>query len=99
MFAFNKMKNLIPFKKNLKTRANGDFLIVMNAQNSLFYLNATAWFVYENCQSNNTVEDIFKLLIKEFDIPVDMEEEVKSDIINIIRDFQWQKIIGIKNNI
>ena len=96
MLVFDKIKNLIPIQVNLKKRRNGDFLIVMNENNNIHYLNSTAKFIYEHCDSDNTIENIFDLIKKEFEITSDMEEEVKKDVVSIIRDFQWQKIIELK---
>lgn len=96
MFIFDKIKNLIPVQTNSKVRKNGDFLIVMNKNNNIHYLNSTAKFIYEHCDNNTTINTIFDLMKKEFEITPDMEEEVKNDFVSIIRDFQWQKIIDLK---
>ena len=68
----------------------------MNKFGQVYYLNNTACFIYEKCNNSNTIENILKLLKEEFEITVDMEEDIKLDIINIIRDFQWQKIIELR---
>ena len=96
MNMFDKMNQLIPIKTCLKFRENGDFLIVMNAESKIYYLNDTARFVYENIDGNTSIENIFNMIKKEFEVTSDMEEEVKNDVVSIIRDFQWQKIIELK---
>lgn len=96
MNMFDKLNQLIPIKSCLKFRENGDFLIVMNAESKIYYLNNTARFVYENIDGSNSIENIFDMIKKEFKVTHDMEEEVKNDVVSIIRDFQWQKIIDLK---
>ena len=93
---FYTFQELIPVKVNIKERENGDFLIVMNEFLEIQYLNETAKFIYSNFNGKNTVKDIFHILIKEYEIEDSMTDEVQKDIINTIRDFQWQKIAKLK---
>lgn len=93
---FEKFQDYIPLKDCIKARENGDFLIVMGESLELQYLNETAKFIYSNFDGKNTVLDIYNLLLKEYEIEEDMKENVKRDLINTLRDFQWQKIAKLK---
>lgn len=93
---FEKFQDYIPLKDCIKERENEDFLIVMGESLELQYLNETAKFIYSNFDGKNTVLDIYNLLLKEYEIEEDMKDDVKRDIVNTIRDFQWQKIAKLK---
>jgi len=93
---FEKFQYYIPVKDRIKERDNGDFLLVMGESLEMQYLNDTARFIYSNFDGKNTVLDIYNLMLKEYEIDEDMKETVKRDIINTIRDFQWQKIVKLK---
>ena len=93
---FDKFQDYIPVKDCIKQRDNGDFLLVMGESLDLQYLNETAKFIYSNFDGKNTVLDIYNLLLKEYEIEEYMKEDVKRDIVNTIRDFQWQKIVKLQ---
>ena len=62
MLTYDLLKNLIPVSCCLKKRDNGDFLIVLNEDGELFYLNDTAKYVYDLFDSKSTVNDILQLM-------------------------------------
>lgn len=93
---FYKFEDYIPQKTNLKERKNGVFLIVMNNIRDIYYLNDTAEFIYQQFDGIKTISDIFYALVDEYGIEETMKDEVQQDIVNIIRDFQWQKIVKLK---
>lgn len=93
---FDKFQDYIPLKDCIKARKNGDFLLVMGESLELQYLNETAKFIYSNFDGKNTVLDIYNFILKEYEIDEDMKDDVKRDLINTIRNFQWQKIAKLK---
>lgn len=94
---FDKFQDYVPVKDCIKERVNGDFLLVVGESLDLQYLNETAKFIYSNFDGKNTVLDIYNLLLKEYEIEEDMKENVKKDIVNTVRDFQWQRIAKLKS--
>lgn len=96
MMPYELLKEFVPVSNCLKKRDNGDFLIVLNEDGELFYLNDTAKFIYLSFDSKKNVEDIFKLMKTKFEANSEDDEIIiKKDLIEIIRDFQWQKIVNL----
>lgn len=90
MFKF--MEQLYPEQKFKKLRREGDILIVSNKNLELIYLNETAAAFFVLCNGKNTVSDILKIMLKEFDVG---EENLKKDLCFLIRDMQWRDIISL----
>lgn len=84
MLQFDKFKNLIPVQHNLKCRENGEYLIIMNEDQELFYLNETARFMYELFDGKTTLQTVFEEMKKEYSIDESLEQDVQADIITII---------------
>lgn len=94
---FNSLESFVPVRSCLKFRENGEFLIVSNGEGELYYLNNTAKMIYQLFDGNRTLRKILDVLIMEFD--PECEEDVRlleQDLTKLIRDFQWQKIIKLK---
>lgn len=92
---YNMMKQYIPVATKLKSRDNGDFLIVLSVTGEVYYLNETAKFIYGLFDGKNTIEDIFLRLKKEYGASGEEDTIIEHDIVDVIRDFQWQKIIKL----
>lgn len=93
---YEKLSGYYPVQTCRKKRKNGDFLIVMNDKANIFYLNDIAGFVYEHCMGRLTIADIFQKLLGEFEHESTSEMEMSEDLVNTIRDFQWQNIIELR---
>lgn len=94
MIIFHHFSPFIPIKQCLRYRKEGNVGIVNNKDDfKLIYLNDTALTIFELIDGKKTIEEIFNLLLQEYDVE---EEILKSDLINVIRDFQWRKIIHLK---
>ena len=96
MMVFEKLSPLFPVKTCLKKRKNGEFLIVMSKKANIFYLNEVAHFIYENCDGTQTIGDIRRKILSEYEGTT--ESAVTEDLVNIIRDFQWQNIIELRKS-
>lgn len=90
------IKNLIPCQVYTKKRDNEDFLIVLNENLELYFLNETAKDFYKRCDSFNSIDNIYTSMLKEYDVD---ENVLKQDILSLIRDFQWQEIIELKERV
>ena len=96
MMVFEKLSPLFPIQTCLKKRENGEFLIVMSKKANIFYLNEVAHFIYENCDGTQTIGDIRRKILSEYEGTT--ESAVTEDLVNIIRDFQWQNIIELRKS-
>ena len=94
MIIFEKLSPLFPVKTCLKKRKNGEFLIVMSKNTDIFYLNEVAHFIYENCDGTQTIGDIRRKILSEYEGVT--ESTATEDLVNVIRDFQWQDIIELR---
>lgn len=93
---YDKLRSLYPVQTKLKARRDGDFLIVMNDKHEIFYMNDIAAFIYERMIGAVSVDEIFNAVIDEYDLGGDMHETVRTDLVNTIRDLQWQRVIELK---
>ena len=96
MMVFEKLSPLFPIQTCLKKRENGEFLIVMSKKANIFYLNEVAHFIYENCDGTQTIGDIRRKILSEYEGATELA--VTEDLVNIIRDFQWQNIIELRKS-
>ncbi|MBO4698405.1 PqqD family protein [bacterium] len=96
MMVFEKLSPLFPIQTCLKKRENGEFLIVMSKKANIFYLNEVAHFIYENCDGTQTIGDIRRKILSEYEGTT--ESAVTEDLVNMIRDFQWQNIIELRKS-
>jgi hypothetical protein len=90
---FELIKNYKPFSIAAKTRKEGNFLIVMADDLSIYYLNQVALDFYNLCDGTISIEKALDILINEYDVDIEI---LKKDIMILIRDLQWSKIIRLK---
>lgn len=93
---FDKFEDLYPVKNAVKIRRDGEFMLVMGTDAVIQYLNETAAFMYEHFDGMHTVGEVYDLMLTEYDISPEMFEEVKRDIVNTIRDLQWQRVVELR---
>jgi hypothetical protein len=97
MTAFSYLAGHIPVRKDLKFRMEGNVGIVCNNHNfRVDYLNETALIIFQLIDGQKSVGDIAKCFMKEVDTNIDILEH---DLIEILRDFQWRKIIVLKKKL
>lgn len=89
---YEKMKSLIPCKSCQKYRCDNEFTIVNNFQNKMVYLNSTASTIFLLCNGKNSIDDICRYMLSEYDVSSDV---IQKDIVKIIRDLQWDRIIKL----
>lgn len=95
-YCYDLIKKYIPSISCRKKRADSNFLIVMNNNGEVFYLNSTASYIYNLFDNQKSISDIFYCLKNKFDANT-FEDEliIKKDLIDLIRNFQWQEIIKL----
>ncbi|MDR3115066.1 MAG: PqqD family protein [Treponema sp.] len=97
MTAFSHLKAYIPVRKDLKFRTEGNVGLVCNNQDfRIDYLNETALSIFQLIDGKRTVADIVSCFMKAVDVSADVFEH---DLIEILRNFQWQKIIILKKKV
>lgn len=90
---FEKIKTLKPSQIFLKKREDNNFLVVSNLSQEIFYLNGIAREFYENCNANETILTIFEKLFEEYEVE---KEVLESDLVELIRDFQWKNLLELQ---
>ena len=64
--------------------------VLLNLDNGNYYtLNATASFIFDQCDGKTTLEQIAAALAGRFDIPL---EEARKDVIDLIEDLEREGI-------
>lgn len=90
---YEQMKNLVPVINTQKYRDDGEFLIIMSYSHKIQYLNEVAREFFLQIDGKDKVEDIVAYLLEEYEVS---EEELTRDIVELIRDLQWNKMIMLK---
>lgn len=92
--AFSHLENHIPVRKELKFRCEGRVGIVCNTQDyRVNYLNETAVTIFQLIDGKRTIAEIFQCFLENVDVD---KEVLKTDLIEMMRNFQWQKLITME---
>lgn len=89
---FEILKNEVPRRIDLKARREGDIAVVMNGDGVLEFLNRSASDLFGLVDGVRTVGELLELLMVEYDVD---EEVLKNDLIDVIREMQWRRIIRL----
>lgn len=92
MNAFYLMKNLYPYPKWRKIRNECNITIVMNQDLTISYLNETSGFLVNCIDGTKMIKDILDIMLQEYEVDKIILE---NDICNVIRNMQWENIIGL----
>lgn len=90
---YDLIKDKIPNVIAVKMRTNDDFLIVQSTDLEIYYLNETAKIFLLMCDGIKNIECLTQKL---FDIYEVEENTVKTDVVDLIRDLQWKKILSLR---
>lgn len=90
---FTEFQELVPIKTCQKFRKDEAFTIVTNISNEYFYLNETASSIFLMCNGENSINSIYKSIFSEYEVS---EGILKKDVVRIIRDLQWKRLIKLK---
>lgn len=91
--AYEMLKSYIPVKSALKTRYDNDILIAANKNSEIYYLNSMAGEIWAMIDGKLSIEDLCSEILSEYDAE---SEQVNSDMVNLIRDLQWKKLIRLR---
>lgn len=94
--AFSHLTSHIPVRKELKFRVEGNTGIVCNGLDfRVNYLNETATAIFQLIDGKRNVGEIAQSFLEN----VEVDDEVfKRDLLEILRNFQWQKLITLQTN-
>ena len=87
---FDLIKKKKVKKIYVKMREDGDFFVVTTQDLDIYYLNATGGFFLQLCNEKRTINEIFYEMLNVYEIS---HEQLRKDIVNLVRDLQWKKII------
>lgn len=86
------LKDKKPYSIAQKNRTDGCFNIVSSANLEICFLNETASDIYQLCDKQHSINEIFDSLLSLYDVS---ENELMEDLINTIRYMQWKRIIKL----
>ena len=89
---YDWLKNKIPHPRYIKKKDNDDMLIVCGEDLSIYYLNKTAALFLRSVNDRDSIDVIKNRFLERFDVD---EDVLKMDLVEIIRDLQWKKIIAL----
>lgn len=82
-----------PVDISLKKRLEGDVAVVYGKELEICFLNKIGWQILDKSDGNNTLNDIAKYLLMIYEVD---EDELKCDIVELIRDLQWKRLIRLE---
>ncbi len=74
------------------SRREGDGMVLVRGQDTVYNLNPTASTIWMNCTGQNSVEAIVQVLFDEYDVDRDV---LKCDIIQHLGFFAQEKLISL----
>lgn len=80
----------VPHKILLKSREEGDVLIVANHDGAVFFLNSISKDFLKYCDGMKKTNEIIQIMLEDYDVS---REILTDDIIEIIRKMQMQRIL------
>ncbi|MDR2519001.1 MAG: PqqD family protein [Spirochaetaceae bacterium] len=97
MIAFSHLADYIPVRKDLKLRIEGAIGIVSNASDyRIDYLNESALAVFQLIDGKRNVAEIARCFREE---TAAAEAVFEHDLVELLRNFQWQKLIVLKKKV
>ena len=90
---YNWIKDKIPTLSIVKQRDNGDILIVCNNDLEILYFNQTSKDIISMINGTRTIDEIKRIMLSRYDVG---EELLELDLIDVIRDMQWKKIVYLR---
>ena len=91
--AYTFIKNYIPLRNELKSRTDGDFLIISNRNGEIYYLNGSARDMWLLLDGSISIDELCGKILGEYKVD---REQLENDIVNFIRDLQWKKLLRLR---
>lgn len=93
MITWSWLSNKRPVDVSLKKRIEGTVTVAYSKRLEMCYLNKVAGKVLGLSDGVNTVEDIVRQLLTIYAVD---EQELKSDVVDLVRDLQWKRLIRLE---
>lgn len=90
---FSWIKDKIPHCSYVKKRMNGNIMIICASSLTIYYLNQSAAFFINSADGTKTVSDIKDEFLQHYEVDAC---ELERDIVDIIRDLQWKRILTLE---
>jgi hypothetical protein len=91
---YSLIKNFIPIPAAIKSRVDGDFLVVCSSTLEIYYLNGVARDFYLQMDGQRSLECIYKNIFEEYDVD---SSTLQHDLTHLLRDLQWQLIAKLRS--
>lgn len=92
---FPFFENIYPLPAWRKLRYEGDVVVIMNEELQIIYLNETAGFFLDCVTGKRNIKDIVQIMANEYEVA---EDVLKNDILLLLRDLQWNKLIKLSKS-
>jgi len=89
----NLFDNLVPIKKCIKYREEGEFLVVASPSLDIYYLNSVAKDFYMALGKGKSIMEIRDELLDMYDVD---PNAIFQDLIHLVRDFQWKGLLVLE---
>jgi len=94
MIVFSHLANYIPVRNELKLRVEGKVGVVSNCKNyGVYFLNEAALLIFQLIDGKRSVENIVQCFLEKIEVDRGIFEQ---DLVEILRNFLWQKLIVLK---
>lgn len=93
MSVWSWLKDKRPVDISLKKRTEGSVTIAYGKELDMCYLNRVASDFLALSDGTNTVDDIARQLLALYSVK---EEELRSDLVDLARSLQWQRLIRLE---
>lgn len=94
MSVWDWIKNKKPVDISLKKRMEDQVLVIYGSTLEICYMNEIAKIVVEMSNGKYSIQDIVEKILLVYDID---EEELKNDILDIVRELQWKRLIRLRD--
>jgi len=88
------IKNKKPVDISLKKRMEDQVLVIYGSTLEICYMNEIAEIVVEMSNGKYSIQDIVEKILLVYDID---EEELKNDILDLVRELQWKRLIRLRD--
>lgn len=93
MITWEWIKNRKPVNISIKSRMEGNVMVVYGKTLEISYLNKVGSRILQLSDGNNTIEDICNKLLQIYAVE---KNELQADIVDLIRELQWKRLVRLE---
>lgn len=87
---FSCIADETPHDITLKSRREGETIVVLTHDGDIEFLNETAAYFFEQVDGKKKISDIYTQMLQIYNVEASC---LQNDIVNLIRDLQWKRIL------